>query len=486
MTRAPERRFILMLAFFGAALTGLRLWYASALPLSPDETYYWTWSRDLALSYSDHPPLAAWLIRVGTSLLGESALGVRLLTVLIAGFSIPILYLTGRSAGLDPHGSFLASLAASLLPVVSSASVIATPDTPLALCWLIAAAALVRLCSRGSHANWYLLGAALGAGILAKHAAFLALPMSLIVTLGCPETRRGLRTVHPWSALLLGSLLAAPYLLSETAGGFVSFRHQLAHMAGALPAGNGAGTENLAERVGGLLGGQIGLMTPPLAFVIALAAVRAKRLAPPSRALMTAALLPLAAASAVALASHPEQNWASLGHPSAAILAFAFLSGGANRPPLELSAGRWRIAILTTATVFATIIHTHALSPFLPLPPDRDPVSRLHGWKELAGKLPPLEGIDSVVCDNYGLASQLQWSYRNRDAIPIFSTDRGADPPGGDWLVLDEEGDWGDHVPRARCDSMARVGEIALGNNGGRPLRIIEVSRGSGCLAAPE
>ena len=61
------------------ALTGLRLVLAAILPLSPDEAYYWVWSRNLQPGYLDHPPMVAIFIWLGTALLGDSALGVRLL-----------------------------------------------------------------------------------------------------------------------------------------------------------------------------------------------------------------------------------------------------------------------------------------------------------------------------------------------------------------------------------------------------------------------
>ena len=52
---------------------------AAATPLAPDEAYYWVWSRALAPGYLDHPPMVAGWIWLGTALLGDGALGVRLL-----------------------------------------------------------------------------------------------------------------------------------------------------------------------------------------------------------------------------------------------------------------------------------------------------------------------------------------------------------------------------------------------------------------------
>ena len=60
-----------------AVLIVLRAVMAAQLPLSADEAYYWLWSKRLAFGYYDHPPLIAWAIRAGTSLLGDTPLGVR-------------------------------------------------------------------------------------------------------------------------------------------------------------------------------------------------------------------------------------------------------------------------------------------------------------------------------------------------------------------------------------------------------------------------
>ncbi|THD71342.1 MAG: glycosyltransferase, partial [Bradyrhizobium sp.] len=40
-----------------AAMTALRVVYASLLDLRTDEAYYWTWSKENVLSFLDHPPM---------------------------------------------------------------------------------------------------------------------------------------------------------------------------------------------------------------------------------------------------------------------------------------------------------------------------------------------------------------------------------------------------------------------------------------------
>ncbi len=63
-------------------MTLMRLIYADLLDLRTDEAYYWTWSKESALSFLDHPPMIAWFIRFGTAIFGDTSLGVRFAGIL--------------------------------------------------------------------------------------------------------------------------------------------------------------------------------------------------------------------------------------------------------------------------------------------------------------------------------------------------------------------------------------------------------------------
>ena len=65
-----------------AAMTLLRVTYASLTELRTDEAYYWTWSKERALCFLDHPPMIAWFIRFGTAIFGDTNFGVRFAGIL--------------------------------------------------------------------------------------------------------------------------------------------------------------------------------------------------------------------------------------------------------------------------------------------------------------------------------------------------------------------------------------------------------------------
>lgn len=70
-----------------AGLLLLRFAVAPFVVLIPEEAYYWMYSQYPALGYLDHPPMVAWLILAGTTLLGDVELGVRLGTLLLTATS---------------------------------------------------------------------------------------------------------------------------------------------------------------------------------------------------------------------------------------------------------------------------------------------------------------------------------------------------------------------------------------------------------------
>eukprot|EP01035_Chromulina_nebulosa_P012023 gene12023-16038_t len=65
-------------AFF--VLLALKLYFEFAAAPIGDEAYYWMWGQKLALSYFDHPPLHAWMLRVMNLVFGWNLFALRALT----------------------------------------------------------------------------------------------------------------------------------------------------------------------------------------------------------------------------------------------------------------------------------------------------------------------------------------------------------------------------------------------------------------------
>src|SRR6201989_379576 len=79
-----DARIVRNAALLIAALVVLRLVAAALTPITFDEAYYWMWSKNLAGGYYDHPPMVALVMRAGTMIAGDTELGVRLVSILLA------------------------------------------------------------------------------------------------------------------------------------------------------------------------------------------------------------------------------------------------------------------------------------------------------------------------------------------------------------------------------------------------------------------
>src|SRR6201995_3362206 len=209
------------------ALVALRLVSATWTPLTFDEAYYWMWSKHLAFGYYDHPPMVAVVIRLGTMIAGDTELGVRLVSILLA---LPMSYAVYRAAAILFGGRRVAATATILLNVTLMAAVgtlIVTPDSPLLVASSFVLLCLAEVLQTGRGAWWLAVGAAGGAALLSKYTALFFGPAILIWLIAVPGLRRWLWS--PW--LYLGGFVAlaifAPVILWNADHRWVSFIKQI-------------------------------------------------------------------------------------------------------------------------------------------------------------------------------------------------------------------------------------------------------------------
>ncbi|MEH2561004.1 glycosyltransferase family 39 protein [Bradyrhizobium sp. AZCC 2289] len=222
-----EARLVLNTVLTILALVVLRLVAAAYTPLTFDEAYYWMWSKSLAGGYYDHPPMVALVIRFGTLIAGDTELGVRLVSILLA---LPMSWAVYQTAATLFGGRRLASTAAILLNVTLMAAVgtmIVTPDAPLLVASSFVLFALAKVLQTGRGAWWLAVGIATGAALLSKYTALFFGPAILIWLVAVPKLRCWL--ISPW--LYLGGLVAllmfAPVILWNADHGWVSFIKQM-------------------------------------------------------------------------------------------------------------------------------------------------------------------------------------------------------------------------------------------------------------------
>lgn len=355
-------------------VTLVRLLVAAVVPLHPDEAYYWEWSRHLAPGYFDHPPAIALLIRGGCLLLGDTTLGVRLLSVLL-GFVGGWAVMRTASLLAGPEAADGAAIAMAALPVMSGAFLLATPDAPLlatAALALWATAHAVRADSRAHATSWWLAaGLAAGAALLSKYTAVILPGGILVALLVAPSLRRTLATPGPWLSALVMLLCFLPVVQWNASHDWSSFRFQLAHGLGS-PINLGA----LGREVE-LIGGQV-LLASPILFVLGVSAVTLSARAdePARRVLAAVALFTAALFAYSALRRRVEANWPAVAWVPVVILLGTSAYAGASR--------FWRRAAISVGFLFTVVLYLQAATGVFPVPVRRDPTVKAYGWEDLA------------------------------------------------------------------------------------------------------
>jgi hypothetical protein len=209
------------------ALVLLRLVAAAFTPLTFDEAYYWTWSKHLAGGYYDHAPMVAIVIRLGTMIAGDTELGVRLVSILLA---LPMSWAVYRSAEILFGGRRVAATATILLNVtlmVAVGTLIVTPDSPLLVASSFVLFCLAKVLESRRGVWWLAVGVAVGAALLSKYTALFFGPAILIWLIGVPGLRRWLRSPWPYLGGLIALAMFAPVILWNADHQWVSFIKQL-------------------------------------------------------------------------------------------------------------------------------------------------------------------------------------------------------------------------------------------------------------------
>jgi len=380
-----------------AAATLFHVGYAGLLALSPQEAYYWTWSRHLDLSYFDHPPLVAWTIRLATELFGSGERAIRLAAAFHSTVLSAFLWLATRRL-FGSRAALAAMVAATAVPLFSLGQVIPTPDGPLLSGWAMAFYFTVRALD-DERPEWLLAaGAAAGWALLGKYTGLLLFPQLLLALALDARGRRMLRTVWPWAGAALALALFSPVVVWNLRHALESFAFQTTGR-----------TSTFSFRpvlVARFLGLQAGLVTPiVLGYLVEAVVTSIRRRADPAFricAIFSAPLILLAAA--ISPFHWVKGNWLAAAYPAALAAAAAlYVSRGG-------LARRGALAGVGLAAFATAYVHLVPIVPALPFPA-RDEGSA--GWRELAARagreLAALPADAFVAGCNYKVAAELAY-----------------------------------------------------------------------------
>ncbi len=175
-----------------------------------DELYYLACADRLAWGYVDHPPLCVWLLRLVTSILGDSLVAVRLPAILASAATALTYGTICARLGGGKVAQIAAAAFACLTPVYAVVGHLYSMNSLEVLLWALAA--LIWLDARKNPRLWIALGVVCGFALLNKlSAGMLVVGIGLATLIG--PRRLELRSIYPWVGIAVALAIFAPHLV---------------------------------------------------------------------------------------------------------------------------------------------------------------------------------------------------------------------------------------------------------------------------------
>ena len=424
MTVKPDgasRRLLVVAALVIAAMTVLRIVYASAIELRTDEAYYWTWSKEGALSFLDHPPGIAWLIRFGTAIFGDTVLGVRfggivamLVTQLLLADIVRRLTHDVRAivvAVLMPEAAlYYGLLMAKVAPDV------AMIPFAVAMMW-----SLVRLAQSGDGRWWLAAGLFAGLSLLSKFTAIMFAP-AVAAFLLVPDWRwRWLRSPYPYLAVLVAIAVFSPVLIWNAQHDWASFRFQGVRAT----ANYGVSLRTIGDYIG-LQFGLVGFVMLPVVLTgLVLTAWRGYRTREPVAILLsTAVLVPFLYFFFKSLTLRVGDTWPMfmwpVGFAAAAVNLAAMTKEGWSARMLKSSLF-WANTAVVSGIAFVVIVFLYYVAAPWNFLGKIDPIGAEAGYEQVAARAQAAldeTGATWIATTDYRTYAMMRWLFRGR--VPVI------------------------------------------------------------------
>lgn len=403
-----------------AVIVTLQVIYAATADLRTDEAYYWTLSKEYVLSYLDHPPMVAWIVRFGTTIFGDTSFGARFGGLLAMWIAVAILGDIVWRLTRDRCAVVLAVMMPLAAPEYALFASRIVPDAGLILFSLAMAWSLVRLTETGDGRWWLAAGLFGGLSLLSKYTAVFLVPAVLAFLLIPSWRMRWLRSPHPWAAVVIALAVFSPVLIWNGQHDWASFKFQFIRAG----ADHGISVRTIAD----FLGLQFALVGPilfpvALAGAIMLAWRGYRQLNAAFILIATCALVPFAYFLWKSLSLRIGDTWPML------IWPFAFAAAAINLAEIRKqrqqgwifrTAESWAIAAVALGVVLNVAIFYYYSVSHLAFAARQDPVAKEAGYGDVAARAKAVAkgvGATWIATLDYRIYAELRWHLK--DSIPV-------------------------------------------------------------------
>jgi 4-amino-4-deoxy-L-arabinose transferase-like glycosyltransferase len=418
---SAARRPLIIATVVVCAMTVLRIVYAGAIDLRTDEAYYWTWSKEAALSFLDHPPMIAWFIRFGTAIFGDTDLGVRFGGIVAMLVTQLLLADIVRRVTHDARAVVFAVLMPEAALYYGLLMAKVSPDIAMipfaaAMIW-----SLVRLALSGDGRWWLAAGLFAGLSLLAKFTAIMFLP-GVIAFLLVPDWRwRWLRSPYPYLAVVIAILAFSPVLIWNAQHDWATFRFQMVRAT----ADYGVSWRTIGDYIG-LQFGLVGFVLLPVVLTgLALTAWRGYRKREPVAILLsTAVLVPFLYFLWKSSVLRVGDTWPMFMWPigfAATAINLALLPREGWSPRMIRSAVFWANTAVVSGIAFVVAVFLYYVVAPWNFLGKMDPIGAEAGYEQVVARAQAQldkTGATWIATTDYRTYAMLRWLFRDR--VPVI------------------------------------------------------------------
>ncbi len=423
----PSGRLWLVALGLVALFTAMRIFNAAWFEVRTDEAYYWTWSKETTLSFLDHPPMIAWVIKLGTAIFGDTSLGVRVGGVVAMAVTELLIADIVRRVTRDLRAALVAVLMCEAALYYGLLMAKSAPDVALipfatAMIW-----SLIRLAGSGNGRWWLAAGLFGGLALLSKYTAVLLLPSVAAFALVPDWRRRWLASPYPYLALIIAIAVFSPVLIWNAANDWASFRFQFLRAA----VSHGISLATLCDFFA-LQFIQVGpILLPVVVSGVAICAWRGWRQREPVALLLsTAVIVPFAYFLARSLTLRIGDTWPMfMWPPGFAAVAINLAVLRRDGAPLKAirAAYAWVYAAIASGAVIVAAVFLYALLSPVSLLGASDPIGAENGFAPLAARaLDAMHttGATWIATSDYRTYAVLRWQLH--DSVPVIQINERA------------------------------------------------------------
>lgn len=368
-----EKEFLFTIILFAV----LRLIAVCFMGLMPQDAYYSYYSDSLALSYFDHPPMVAYMIKFFVIFFGKSALSLHLADFIVTSLTLTFLYLFLREI-LNKVQLKRAVILIVTAPVITILSINTTPDVPLLFFWSLSLLLSYKAIKSGEWYWWVLAGLTCGLTFDSKYTGIF-LPAGLFLFLLISKEHRKYLLSYKFILFALAVIVAvSPVIIWNIQNNFISLKYQSADRAAGLSSFKFDPT-----LFPGFLGSQLLLALPAFliatyisGFIVVKKFFRQEKIEEHILFAASFALPMLFSFTAISFIYWVKINWIMPVFLSATVLAATYLKNN---------------KIIRWQTLFSIIVHIGLIIELIwvPIPVKSDDTWK--GWEELASKVNTLQ-----------------------------------------------------------------------------------------------